>query len=167
MPNSPEEPKALEPLFPLDRDTVMKQYQMMVDVHKFYFEIVLKFLIFHYAVTGAILSFYLSQPNVGIMRFALLFPVFMSLVFSAFTFFGSRRVDYLEAEIIRVTDMLGLKVYPDPKFLKYMLRVAGLLCLAIAIGLIVMSFAREPQPNKLFKLTARLRAFHQSSLRLN
>jgi len=29
-----------------DKDTLMKQYQMMVDVHKFYFEIVLKFLIF-------------------------------------------------------------------------------------------------------------------------
>lgn len=124
----------------------MKQYQMMVDVHKFYFEIVLKFLIFHYAVTGGILSFYLSKPNVGVMRFTLIFPIFMSLIFSAFTFFGSTRVDYMEEEVIRVTDMLGLDVYPDPAFLKYMLRVAGLLNVAIAIALVVVSFARAEGP---------------------
>lgn len=121
----------------------MKQYQMMVDVHKFYFEIVLKFLIFHYAVTGAILSFYLSQPSTGVMRFALLFPIFMSVVFSVFTYYGSYRIDYMEEEIIRVTDLLGLDVYPDPMFLKYLLRVASLLCIAIAIGLIVVSIARK------------------------
>lgn len=67
MSNSEAEESQMLPT--ADKDTLMKQYQMMVDVHKFYFEIVLKFLVFHYAVTGAILSFYLSQPNVGVMHF--------------------------------------------------------------------------------------------------
>jgi hypothetical protein len=116
---------------------------MLVDVHKFYFEIVLKFLVFHYAVTGAILSFYLSQPNVGVMRLALLFPAFMSFMFSVFAFFGSFRVYFLEEEIIRVTEKLGLYVYPDPKFLKYLLRIIGLLCAAITICLIIVSISRK------------------------
>lgn len=126
-----------------DKDTLMKQYQMMVDVHKFYFDIVLKFLIFHYAVTGAILSFYLSQSNTGVMRFALIFPIFMSLIFSVFAYFGSTRVDLMEEEVIRITNLLGLDVYPDPLFLKYMLRVASLLCIAITVALIVISLARD------------------------
>ena len=138
-----EEPNATEIVFPPDKDTLMKQYQMMIDVHKFYFEIVLKFLIFHYAVTGAILSFYLSKPNTGVMRFALIFPIFMSVIFGAFTFFGSTRVGYMEEEVIRVTDMLGLPVYPDPMFLKYMLMVAGVLNMAIAIALLVVSIGRS------------------------
>ena len=128
---------------PLDKETAMKQYQMMIDLHKFYFEIVLKFLIFHYAVTGAILSYYLSKPNTGVMRFALLFPIFMSVIFGAFVIFGSFSVKYIEEEVVVVTDHLGLYRYPDPKFLRYMLVVAGVLCIAIATALIVVSVARD------------------------
>jgi hypothetical protein len=125
-----------------DKDTAMKQYQLIVDIHKFYFEMALKFLVFHYAVTGAILSYYLSQPNTGVMRFALIFPIFMSLIFSAFAFFGSLRIDVFEEEMLRNIEVLGVWVYPDPRFLKYLLRVVSLLALAIVIALIVISILR-------------------------
>ncbi len=129
----------------LDKDQkelLFKQYQLLIDAYKYYLEIVLKFIIFHYAVTGAILSFYLSQQNTGIMRFALVFPIFMSIVFAVFTFFGSYRVFYMTEEVERITVLLDLEGFPDPKFLEYVLRIAGILFSAIAIGLVVVSFAR-------------------------
>jgi hypothetical protein len=127
---------------PIDKDTLMKQYQLMVDIYKFYFEILLKFLVFHYAVTGAIVSFYLSQPNVGFIRFALAFPIFMSIVFGAFAFFASCRIQSIIDEIIRVTTALDLRAYPDATFLKHMLTVTWLLLAAIAIGLSIVSCIR-------------------------
>ena len=56
-----------------DKDVLMKQYQLMVDTYTKYLDVTIKFTLFTYAVTGAILSFYLSQPAQGVMRFALLF----------------------------------------------------------------------------------------------
>jgi len=137
-----ETPESVGPLPSPDKETALKQHQMIVDLYKFYFEMVLKFLIFYYAVTGAILSFYLSQPNVGFMRYALTLPIFLSVVFSIFSFSGAYRVGPLRDEILRVTRILGSKLYPDTAFLKYMLNVAGLLFFAIAVGLFVVSWAR-------------------------
>jgi hypothetical protein len=125
-----------------DKDILMKQYQLLVDVHKFYFDFVLKFLIFHYAVTGGILSFYLSKPNVGVMRFALVFPIFMSLIFAGFAFYSAANIDPLVKEVHRVVGLLGLNDYPDPSFLKWMLLVVGCLFALIFVSLIVVSVAR-------------------------
>lgn len=124
------------------KEILFKQYQLLIDAYKYYLEIVLKFIIFHYAVTGAILSFYLSRQNAGIMRFALVFPIFMSVVFAVFAFFGSYRVFYMTEEVQRITALLDLGGYPDPKFLEYVLRIARMSFSAIAIGLVVVSFAR-------------------------
>ena len=54
------------------RDDLWKQYQLHVDLYKHYLELSLKLNAFSYAVTGAILSFYLSrqQPVGGALRFA-------------------------------------------------------------------------------------------------
>lgn len=126
-------------------DTLMKQYQMMVDIYKFHFEIVLKFIIFYYAVTGAILSFYLSQPNTGFMRFALVLPIFMGFVFCVFAFFGASQVAPIKNHMVRVTGALHLEPFPNVNLLnrlEQMLRVTGVLSCLIAICLIVVSVAR-------------------------
>lgn len=123
----------------------MKQYEMMVDVYKFHFEMVLKFIIFYCAITGAILSFYLSQPNTGFMRFALAFPIFLGFVFCVFALSGASHVDPMKNHIVQVTGDLHLEPFPSVellKRLKQMLRVAGALTFLIALCLIVVSVAR-------------------------
>lgn len=137
-----EAPESAGSFPPPDKEATLKQHQMIVDLYKFYFEMLLKFLIFYYAVTGAILSFYLSQPNVGFMRYALVLLIFLSVVFGVFSFWGAYRVGPLSNEILRVTSILGSEVYPDTAFLKYMLDVAGLLFFVIAVGLFVVSCVR-------------------------
>lgn len=72
-------------------DTLMKQYQILVDAYKSYFDLILKFILFSYAVTGAILSFYLSQSRQGIMRFGLFFPMIMNALFAWLSFEGASR----------------------------------------------------------------------------
>jgi hypothetical protein len=120
-------------------DSLMKQYQMMVDVYKFHFEISLKFIIFYYAITGAILSYYLSEPNTGFMYYALVLPIFMGFVFSAFAFLGALEVDSIKKHIVVVADGLHLKAFPDERLLerlKLMLMLTSALFFGTAICLL-------------------------------
>ena len=128
-----------------ENDNLMKQYQMMVDIYKFHFEIVLKFIIFYYAITGAILSYYLSQPNTGFMRFALVLPIFMGLVLGVFAFFGAIEVGPLKDDILRVTVQLHLQPFPTVNLLNRlggMLIVTGVLSVLTAICLAIVSIWR-------------------------
>lgn len=127
----------------------MMQYGMMLDVYKFHFEIVLKLLIFYYAVSGGILSYYLSQPNKGFTRYALVLPVFMSIVLGVFAFLGASQVNPMGEDIVRVTGDLQLDPFPSMKLLEHlksMLLVAGFLSFGICIALTWVSFARETPP---------------------
>ncbi len=137
-----EKPNQSPPLDKEQKELLFKHYQVLIDAYKHYLEMVLKLIVFHSAITGAILSYYLSQKNEGVMRYALIFPIVMSLVFAAFAFFGSCRVFYISDEVKRVTILLDFDGYPDPNFLKHALRIAGGLFILIAIGLIIVSFAR-------------------------
>lgn len=111
-----------EPRPQADKDTLMKQYQLMVDAYLKYLDLVIKFALFSYAITGAILSFYLSQKTTeGIMRFGLVFPIIMNLTFAWFSFFASRRIAPIRDEINRVVVLLGLEAFPDADFLKFIL----------------------------------------------
>lgn len=123
-------------------DVLMKQYQLLVDAYKSYLDIVLKFTVFTYAVTGGILSFYLSQKNEGIMRFGLVFPIVMNVTFAIFGFFAARTVEPMAAEVERVTSLLKLDAFPEIRFLKFILLMLGGLYLVIAFGLVVVSVTR-------------------------
>lgn len=127
-------------------DSAMKQYQMMVDIYKFHFEIVLKFIIFYYAITGAVVSYYLSnQPHSGFMHFALVLPIFMGIALGLFAFFGADGVDPLKADIILVTKQLHLAPFPNVRLLnrlKLMLRVTSVLCILTAVCLFIVSVVR-------------------------
>ena len=121
-------------------ENLMKQYQMMVDVYKFHFDIVLKFITFYYAITGAILSFYLSQPKTNLMNAALALPIIMGCLFAAFAFFGAKQVDTFTLEISAVTDHLHLDPFPNNDLLgdlKLMLIFTGVLSSLTAIGLLI------------------------------
>jgi len=129
----------------LSDDNCMKQYQMMVDIYKFHFEIVLKFIIFYYAITGAILSYYLSKENTGFMRFALVLPIFMGLALGVFAFFGAKEVNPLKKDIIRVTKHLHLEPFPSKNImerLRCMLIVTGVLSVLTAVCLSIVSIWR-------------------------
>jgi len=126
---------------------LMKQYEMMVDVYKFHFDIVLKFITFYYAITGAILSFYMRQTKTSlVMNFAALaLPIIMGSLFGFFALFGAKQVDAFTSEICEVTDHLHLKPFPNEDLLarlKLMLVFTGLLSFSTAVGLVGLAFIR-------------------------
>ena len=126
-----------------DKDTLMKQYQLMVDAYLKYLDLVQKLALFNYAITGAILSFYLSQKTIeGVMRFGLVFPIIMNLTFAVFSFFASRRISPIRDEINRVVVLLSLEAFPDANFLKFILLMVGGLFTLTAICLTVLSCSR-------------------------
>lgn len=140
--SEPEQPQVRPHYISLTETTLLEQYKILMDLHKFYFELVLKFTVFHYAVTGGILSFYLSQKNEGFMKYALVFPIIMNLLFALFSFLGAWRNPPLAEEVERVTDLLGYEAHPDLHFLSIVLYLSSGLYFLIALGLTIVSYWR-------------------------
>lgn len=55
-----------------------EQYKISIDNYKFYIEMTIKLNAFHYAITGAILSFYFTHADIGVAKWLLLLPVIFS-----------------------------------------------------------------------------------------
>ncbi len=74
----------------IDKDLLWKQYQMSIDLYKQYLDLVIKFNVFYYAITGAFLSYYFSHLSSDLVRWSLVFPMIMSM-FSAWTSYRAAR----------------------------------------------------------------------------
>src|ERR1022692_4462331 len=96
-----------------DTEILWRQYNLYVDLYKFYMEVVLKLNIFFYAITGGILTFYLAHPGIALIRYALLLPALMSLAFSGVFFYGARLLRPVRHDLFRIRDALKLETAPD------------------------------------------------------
>lgn len=125
-----------------DRDILMKQYHLLVDSYLKYLDYTLKFTFFSYAVTGAILSYYLSKPAEGFMKYALAFPILVNLVFGVSFFLAAWWNKPIFEELKRVTKLLDLGAFPDSSFLSRVLQIFGGLFFVVTFVLIVLSLYR-------------------------
>ena len=66
-----------------DRDLKWRQYELLVNFTKHGLELALKASVFYFAVTGAMRSFYASQPDPTklVLRMSLLLPLVMGVCF--------------------------------------------------------------------------------------
>jgi hypothetical protein len=96
-----------------ERDLLWQHYEMLVDLYKHYLDVTLKFNAFYYFITGAILSYYFAESSNPMMRWTLLFPIFMSAAFALFFFYGAGLHGNARKEVARVAQILGLQVWPD------------------------------------------------------
>ena len=122
------------------QDVLLKQYELHMELYKQYLELVLKFNIFYYAVTGAVLSFYFTNnADVGAPRYLLLlFPMLMSLGFGVFFIWAAGLVKYIRADVMVIVQALGLQVFPEMRVLAVVLRLSGGLFIAVALGLLAL-----------------------------
>lgn len=121
-----------------NEDVLMKQYQTLVDTYKTYLDLILKFVLFSYAVTGGIVSYCLAQAQQNrTIKFGLLFPIVMNASFAGLCFLGASRVKPLTDEVERVTNELKLSATPDIQFLAWVLSLLGCLFVLISVGLII------------------------------
>jgi len=125
-----------------DKDLLWKQYQLQVDLFKFYLELTVKFTAFYFAATGAILSFYFSRTDVSLIRYSLLFPIFMSLGFGAIYIYGAVLLRVTRQDIFDLRDKLDLEVAPDTNILGALLIVTALLMFIVA-GVLTWLFFKQ------------------------
>jgi hypothetical protein len=117
------------------RELLWRQYQQNIDLFKFYMELTIKFNVFHYAVSGAIISFVLANvENNELVRYALLLPLAMSFCFAVFFVYGAMLMQVLRQEVFSIRDALGLQAAPDVGVLTVLLRVFALIFLLVAVG---------------------------------
>lgn len=123
-----------------------KQYQLQVDLYKGYLELLLKFNVFYYAATGAIVSYYFSKPDIPWMKFSLWFPILMSIGFAILFIYAASQTHVVRQELFDIRDKLGLDTAPEYKVLYMFLWISSVLMLITALGLLVMMFDLKVPP---------------------
>lgn len=119
-------------------EVLWKQYAMWVDLFKFYIDITIRINIFYYAITGAILSYYLSHSSEPLIKYSLLLPVGMSLAFLLLFIIGMILLEVSRREVFSIRDELGLIAAPEFRVLSLILAIFSFLFLVVAIAMIVL-----------------------------
>jgi hypothetical protein len=116
-------------------ELMWRQYELNVNLFKFYFDIVVKFNIFYYAITGAILSYYFTHADDPLIKYSLLLPVVMSFAFSYLYLWGIPLLENVRYEISYIASALRLKTAPETRVLNRVLLVFGILfgCTGLAL----------------------------------
>ena len=120
------------------KELLFEHYKIHVDLYKHYLELLIKFNLFYYAITGAILSFYFANKTIIFIQFVLLFPLIMSLIFSGFFFYASSKAKNSRKEIVDIAIALELKVFPEFNILVVLLNLFSVLFILISILLLLL-----------------------------
>ena len=118
-------------------DLLWKQFELNVDLYKFYLDMAIKINVFYYAITGGILSYYFQHSTNGIAKYALLLPVLFSLGLGGMFVYGSFLLNVVRRELFDIRDKLGLDTAPELMVLIVFLRITATIVLAVGIVLSV------------------------------
>jgi hypothetical protein len=128
------------------KDTLLwDQLSAHRDLYKFFFDWVLKLVIFYYGSTGAIVSFYLSQPQPTPVRYALALPFVVSILLLLLFLLGWRGLVAVQAEIRGIEKSLESKGQLDVGYLSIFLVVNALMFFLVALGLVWLFLFEAPQ----------------------
>lgn len=119
-----------------DPSTPWKDFELSVELHKFYVDFAVKLSLFYYAVTGGILSFHFSKESPAVSVLALLLPILLSLALGIFFLFAARLGMNLRANIKDRARELELKVYPEGVVLVSLCSIFGATSLIVGLTLI-------------------------------
>jgi hypothetical protein len=119
-------------------DLLWKQYELQVGLYKKYLNLLLKFNVFYYAATGALLSYYFSNSKIALMKYSLMFPILMSIGFAGFFFYGASQIQVVREELFEIRDKLGLATAPEYRVLTVFLWLSAMLMLIVALCLSVL-----------------------------
>ena len=127
------------------REELWRHYRVHVDLYKHYLKMALEFNAFYYAITGAIVSYFLAHRNDPASgdratRYALLLPIAMSVLFGVLFAFGAKANVNSRKEVIRVINVLGLSVWPEFAVLSVFLAVCAVLMAGMATVLVLFFF---------------------------
>ena len=136
--------KNQDPSATTDTEFLWKHYEVTLDLYKHYQELLLKLVIFYYAITGGILSFYFSKvgaaSNLGLIRYSLLLPLAMSVGCSLIYVFSVIALNIAQQDLLGTAEKLGLDAAPDFRVLTLGLITASALTVLTALGILVLFF---------------------------
>jgi hypothetical protein len=130
---------------PPSEDVLWKQYELHVSLYKAHMELVVKLMTIYYAITGAIVSFYLAHPEVPLIRWSLALPFIFSVGLGAAALGGTKDAVPVQVEMQNMAAALGLRIYPQTAALRHLLWVAACTCILVAIGLVLLFFLNVPK----------------------
>ena len=128
---------------PLDeQERQWRQYALLTEVTKHALELLVKANIFYYAVTGAILSFFVSRtdPTRLSLRLLLVLPLIMGLCFLAICVLHACTVWKPRQEVERFARALGYATWLDPGTLGYWLWASVVFYGLTVVGLALLIF---------------------------
>ena len=124
----------------MDRTEILfEHYKIHLDLYKHYLELLIKFNLFYYAITGAILSFYFANKTIMFIQYILIFPLIMSLIFSIFFFYASNKARNSRDEIFSLARALELNVVPELNILVILLKLFAILFIIISFLLLLLA----------------------------
>lgn len=119
-----------------DRDYQWAQFEKLIDLHKFYFENLIKSASFSFGIIGAILTYIISaELSNNLARLALQFPFLLSVGSFIIFCFGIWKTWDLSNWVKHHQSKLGIDWRPHAETLTYMSIAFALLFLLVTIGL--------------------------------
>ena len=110
-----------------------KQYDMQIGLYEKYLTVLINFAFFHFAISGAIISFSLRYVDAGLMQGALAFPFMMNLFFAVLLLLAFRSLKNINQEIIYMSRFFGFQP-PSVRTLRHALAVNFLLLISLALS---------------------------------
>lgn len=117
-------------------DINWKDFEMSVNLHKNYLDLVIKLNLFYYAITGAILSFHFTKEIQSISIISLILPILMSILLGSFLIYASKLAWNLRENIKIRAKKLDLHVYPEGIVLVGVCIIFGIIMLTVGLGLL-------------------------------
>tara|TARA_R110001599_G_scaffold353550_1_gene593746 strand:- start:1343 stop:1726 length:384 start_codon:yes stop_codon:yes gene_type:complete len=115
-----------------------KDYEMSIALHKTYLEFAIKLNLFHYAITGAILSFHFAKESPTVSILGLFLPMFLSFSLGCFFLYGTKLAMTLRGNIKKRAEIIGLHVYPEGVVLVIICGIFGVAMLTV--GLVIAHY---------------------------
>lgn len=119
-------------------EALWRQYELHVDLYKYYLKLALEFNFLYYAITGAILSYYFAHSDLPLVKYSLVLPVVMSVLFCGFFMYGAYLIEASRTDVFQIRDSLKLDVAPDLNVLSVLLRLFAALMCVVAVAIVVL-----------------------------
>jgi hypothetical protein len=91
-------------------ELLWREYQMSVDLYKFYRDIVVKIILAYYAITGTILSFYFAHQDEKLARWVLILPSLVSFALTGLFIWGAKLWEIVRDESFDIASRLGMGI---------------------------------------------------------
>jgi hypothetical protein len=115
-----------------------REYEVQIDLYKYYMDMCLKVNAFFYVIAGGILSFYFLNYTRPFVRYSLLLPILISFVLGGVFFYGASKWERVVRMIREGVNGLELVKAPDIQILYILLRVSGIIFFVVGIAMLVL-----------------------------